>query len=492
MEILLNLPNFILNLFTFTTVLIILSGVFLGILLGALPGFGSAQSLAILFPLTFIMSTSDSLIFLLAVYSAAEYGGSIPAILIKTPGTPANAISILDGYTMAQKGEPKRALQVSLISGVIGGLTSTLIFIVSGTTLAYFGLKFGPGEMFALGIFGLSIIGTFFGKNIAKGFFATGLGLLLATVGTSGFGGMRFVFDQAYLMDGIPLVVIVIGLLACPEAFKLLVDSKNEKKVDKKNFFQKLDKGFRLSFIKRLIPTWIRCSLLGTLIGAIPGAGAAIGSMIAYTQERKWSKLSDKFGTGIDEGIAAPETANNSVVAGTLIPTLALGIPGSGAAAILIGLMISKGVVPGPFLFVDEKNLISLIFGGLIFTNLFLLCIGFFATNLFAKVTSISKKRLGCFVMILIIIGTYSYSNYGAHVLMALILGFLGYVFMKVNIPPIPIVLGFVMSPIIEQNLNRALTIHNGDLTNVLFRPITMTILFLALITIIYGVTTRR
>ena len=141
---------------------------------------------------------------------------------------------------------------------------------------------------------------------------------------------------------------------------------------------------------------------------------------------------------------------------------------------------------------VDEKNLISLIFGGLIFTNIFLLCIGFFATNLFAKVTSISKKRLGCFVMILIIIGTYSYSNYGAHVLMALILGFLGYIFIKVNIPPIPIVLGFVMSPIIEQNLNRALTIHNGDLTNVLFRPITLTILFLALITIIYGVTTRR
>ena len=234
MDILFNLPNFISNIFTITTVLIIISGVFLGILLGALPGFGSAQSLAILFPLTFVMSTSDSLIFLLAVYSAAEYGGSIPAILIKTPGTPANAISILDGYTMAQKGEPKRALQVSLVSGVFGGLTSTIIFIISGTTLAYFGLKFGPGEMFALGIFGLSIIGTFFGKNIVKGFFATGLGLLLATVGTSGFGGMRFVFDQAFLMDGIPLVVIVIGLLACPEAFKLLIDSKNEQKVKNK------------------------------------------------------------------------------------------------------------------------------------------------------------------------------------------------------------------------------------------------------------------
>ena len=492
MELLINLPNFIFNVFTLTTIIIIISGVFLGIVLGALPGFGSAQSLAILFPLTFVMSTSDSLIFLLAVYSAAEYGGSIPAILIKTPGTPANAISMLDGYTMAQKGQPKRALQVSLVSGVFGGLTSTLIFIVSGTTLAYFGLKFGPGEMFALGIFGLSIIGTFFGKNIAKGFFATGIGLLLATVGTSGFGGMRFVFNQAYLMDGIPLVVIVIGLLACPEAFKLLIDSKNEIAKKKDNFFKSKDEGFKFSFIKRLLPTWLRCSLLGTLIGAIPGAGAAIGSMIAYTQEKKWSKIGEKFGTGVDEGIAAPETANNSVVAGTLIPTLALGIPGSGAAAILIGLMISKGVVPGPFLFVDEKNLISLIFGGLIVTNIFLFSVGFFATNLFSKVTSISKKKLGCFVMILIIIGTYSYSNYGAHVIMSLILGFIGYIFLKVNIPAIPIVLGFVMGPIIEQNLNRALTIHNGDLTNVLYRPITLTILLLAVLTIIYGIKSKR
>ena len=346
--------------------------------------------------------------------------------------------------------------------------------------------------MFALGIFGLSIIGTFFGKNIAKGFFATGIGLLLATVGTSGFGGMRFVFNQAYLMDGIPLVVIVIGLLACPEAFKLLIDSKNEIAKKKDNFFKSKDEGFKFSFIKRLLPTWLRCSLLGTLIGAIPGAGAAIGSMIAYTQEKKWSKIGEKFGTGVDEGIAAPETANNSVVAGTLIPTLALGIPGSGAAAILIGLMISKGVVPGPFLFVDEKNLISLIFGGLIVTNIFLFSVGFFATNLFSKVTSISKKKLGCFVMILIIIGTYSYSNYGAHVIMSLILGFIGYIFLKVNIPAIPIVLGFVMGPIIEQNLNRALTIHNGDLTNVLYRPITLTILLLAVLTIIYGIKSKR
>ena len=491
MEILFNLPNFVLNIFTLTTVLVIISGVFLGIILGALPGFGSAQSLAILFPLTFVMSTPDALIFLLAVYSAAEYGGSIPAILIKTPGTPANAISIFDGYTMAQNGQPKRALQVSLISGVIGGLTSTIIFIISGTTLAYFGLKFGPGEMFALGIFGLSIIGTFFGKNIVKGFFATGLGLLLATIGISGFGGVRFAFNQAYLIDGIPLVVIVIGLLACPEAFKLLIESKNELKKNEKLFKESKNDGFKLSQIKNLIPTWIRCSMLGTFIGAIPGAGAAIGSMIAYSQEKKWCKNGEKFGSGIDEGIAAPETANNSVVAGTLIPTLALGIPGSGAAAILIGLMISKGVVPGPFLFVDEKDLISLIFGGLIFTNIFLLIIGFSATNLFAKVTKISKKKLGCFVLLLIIIGTYSYSNYSAHVVMSLILGCLGYIFLKINIPSIPIVLGFVMGPIIEQNLNRALTIHNGDLTIVLFRPITITILIFAVLTILYGIKTR-
>ncbi|MBT3764761.1 MAG: tripartite tricarboxylate transporter permease, partial [Rhodospirillales bacterium] len=333
---------------------ILLLGIILGILLGALPGFGSSQSMALLFPMTFAMSPEHAILFFIAVYSAAEYGGSVPAILIRTPGTPAQAVTVLDGYAMTRKGLAGKALKISLISGVLGGLISTMIFIVGATSLAEIGLQFGPGEMFALGIFGLSIIGTFFGKSPAKGFLAAGIGLMMGTIGSSGFGGLRFTFDQGYLMDGLPLIVVVIGLLAAPEGFRLLVDHRktieptiatvDAEELKEKNKITSLD-------IRRLIPTWIRCSLIGTAIGIIPGAGASVGSLVAYNEEKRWSKRGDQFGTGVEEGLAAPEISNNSVVAGTLVPSLTLGIPGSGAAAILLGVLITKGVVPGPMLF---------------------------------------------------------------------------------------------------------------------------------------------
>ena len=277
MDVFSSFPNALVGLVTLQSLTIILAGVAAGIILGALPGFGSAQSLALLFPLTFAMATDHGILFLLAVYSAAEYGGSIPAILIRTPGTPAQSVTVLDGYVMSQKGLAKRALRISLYSGVIGGLTSTIIFLLTGTTLAYFGLQFGPGEMFALGLFGLSIIGSFFGRNVAYGFLATGIGLLMATAGSSGFGGIRFSFGQSYLADGFPLVVVIIGLLAGPEAFRLLIEHRNtvEKGVLAAAQSDELRERNRLTGADymALLPTWIRCSLLGTAIGVIPGAG---------------------------------------------------------------------------------------------------------------------------------------------------------------------------------------------------------------------------
>lgn len=470
---------------------IIFLGIVLGILLGALPGFGSSQSMALLFPMTFAMSPEHAMLFFVAVYSAAEYGGSIPAILIRTPGTPAQAMTVLDGYGMTRKGLAGKALKISLVSGVLGGLISTMIFIIGATSLAEIGLQFGPGEMFALGVFGLSIIGTFFGKSPAKGFLAAGIGLLMGTIGSSGFGGLRFTFDQGYLMDGIPLIVVVMGLLAVPEGFRLLVDHRKTietpiaavdvHELKEKNKLTALD-------IKRLIPTWIRCSLIGTAIGAIPGAGASVGSLVAYNEEKRWSKRGDQFGTGIEEGLAAPEIANNSVVAGTLVPTLTLGIPGSGAAAILLGVLITKGVVPGPMLFEEQPQFIMTVFLGLIVGNLIMLSIGLVGARSFAHIAKIPRRILGPFVMILIIIGTYAYANYNAHVVMVLVIGAIAYYFDKLSIPPVPIVLAFVMGPIIELNMNRAMTIHQGDMMMVLTRPISVTILLASLATIYFGI----
>ncbi|NRB18851.1 MAG: tripartite tricarboxylate transporter permease [Rhodobacteraceae bacterium] len=481
----------LLNMGSIPVLIAIIGGVTLGVVLGALPGFGSSQSLALLFPLTFAMPADVAIIFFLAVYSAAEYGGSIPAILIRTPGTPAQAVTVLDGYTLAQKGYPNRALKISLVSGVIGGITSTLIFIFIGGWIASMALEFGPGEMFALGIFGLSVIGSFFGRDPTRGFLAAGLGLFLSTIGSSDFGGMRFTFDQAFLTDGIPLVVIIIAFLAGPEALRLLINHR--KTVEKPKTVltrdgNKTDDRFRKSDIRRLIPTWIRGSLIGTAIGAIPGAGASIGSLIAYGEEKRWSKRpKEEFGTGIPEGIAAPETANNAVVAGTLVPSLTLGIPGSGSAAILLSVLISKGVVPGPLLFGAEPELIASIFVGLLFINFWLLVLGLIYTRGFAYVSNVARRILGPFVFILILLGTYAYANYTAHVMLVIVLSLVAYWMVKIDIPVVPVVLAFVMGPIIESNLSRAMTIHVGDLSVVLSRPITIVILLLALATFLYS-----
>jgi putative tricarboxylic transport membrane protein len=473
--------------------LIMFGGVSIGVVLGALPGFGSSQSLALLFPLSFVMTVDQSILFFLAVYSAVEYGSSIPAILIRTPGSGASAITVLDGYTMARQGLAKKALRISLYSAVIGGTTSTLIFIVAGTTLGKAALLFGSSELFAIGVFGLAIVGSFFGKDPLRGFLATGIGLSMATVGSSGFGGVRFTFDQSFLIDGIPLVVVIIAFLAGPEAFRLLVDHRrtveNQGKVFDATVSNEENKISK-SLVRKLIPTWLRGSALGTAVGIIPGAGASVGALLAYSEEKRWSKHPEKFGTGIPEGVAAPEVANNAVVAGTLVPTLTLAIPGSGGAAILLGVLISKGVVPGPNLFRDQGEFVMTVFMGLFVINAFILITGLFGTRVFSLVARVPLRVLGPFVMLLIIAGSYAIGNYTAHIVMVLVLGAVAYIFEKVDIPVVPIVLAFIMGPIIERNLSRAMTLTGGALEEVFLRPITLVILLLAVGTFAYSIST--
>jgi putative tricarboxylic transport membrane protein len=466
------------------------AGVTVGIILGAMPGFGSSQALALLFPLTFAMSIDQAVLFFLAVYSAVEYGSSIPAILIRTPGSGASAITVLDGYTMARKGLARKALRISLYSGVIGGIVSTLIFLVAGTSLGHLALKFGPGELFAVGVFGLSIVASFFGRDAARGFLAAGIGLLLGSVGSSAFGGLRFTFDQPYLTDGIPLVVIIIAFLAGPEAIRLLVEHRRTIEDSDINDASGRGADNRITpqEAKALIPCLIRSSLIGTAVGVVPGAGASVAAMLAYSEERRWSEHPEKFGTGINEGIAAPECSNNAVVAGTLVPSLSLGIPGSGGAAILLGVLISKGVVPGPLLFRDHGTFVMTVFVGLLAVNVMMLIVGLIGNRPFGLVAKVPLRVLGPFVLLLIVVGTYAYANYTSHVVMVLVLSVIAYHFEKIGIPVVPIVLAYIMGPIIEQNLNRALTISAGDVWVVLTRPITATILILALATAIYSI----
>ncbi len=468
------------------SLLVIALGVLAGVIMGILPGFGGSQALALMFPFTFIMSPPAAILFMVSVYSAAEYGGSIPAILIRTPGTTAAAMTVLDGYPMAQRGEAHRALMISISSGVFGGIVSSLIFVVAATALAWVGLQFGPSEMFALGLLGLAIIGSFVGNNPTKGFIAAALGLLLSTVGESPFGSVRFNFDQSYLNDGIPLIVMIISMLAAPEIFRLMgltSAADEEARLGSMTVLSGKGSGFGISDFVRLLPTMLRGSLIGTGIGAIPGPGPTVGTVIAYNEEKRWSKRSDEFGTGVEEGIAAPESANNAVVAGAMVPALALGIPGSGAIAVLIGVLVSKNIVPGPTLFTENGPLVMAIFIGLIVCNLFLLLCGIVGIKYFAKIVEVPGRILGPFVMVMLIIGAYAHANNIAHSAMVIILGGLAYWMDKFKFSTIPVILGFVMGPIIELNLNRAMVIHQGDVLTIIARPITLTILSLAIIT---------
>ncbi|WP_265516831.1 tripartite tricarboxylate transporter permease [Nitratireductor luteus] len=465
-------------------------GIILGVAFGVLPGFGGSQALALLFPFSFLMSPETAVMFMLAVYCAAEYGGSIPAILIRTPGTTAAVMTILDGAPMAANGRPRRALTISIAAGVTGGIISTFAFILLSSSLAWVGLKFGPGELFAVGVFGLSIVGSFVGADPLKGFLGATIGLLLATVGDSSFGGTRFVFDQPYLYDGVPLIVMIVAMLAGPEAFRLMARLRDftpsAAVPDASSNSASGDKLSLTDYIK-LMPTMIRGGLIGTVVGAIPGPGPTMAAVLAYNEERRWSKKPQKFGTGVDEGIAAPESSNNAVVAGALVPALALGIPGSGAIAILLGVLISKGITPGPALFSEGGPLVMAVFIGLLMANVILLVVGFFGLRLFVPIARVPAGVLGPFVMALLLIGVYAYDNSFSHVVMLVALGSFAFLLDKFGVSTLPVILGFVMGPIIETNLGRALIIHRGDLWAVVSGPITATLLVISAVAVVWS-----
>ena len=467
---------------------LIVLGVFIGTAFGILPGFGGSQALALTFPFTFFMEPASAVMFMLSIYSGAEYGGSIPAILIKTPGTSAAIMTMLDGSPMALKGRPRRALQISNVSGVVGGLLSSVIFIFTASGLAWVGLQFGPSELFAVGLLGLTIVGGFVGKEPVKAFIGCTLGLLLATVGDSSFGGTRLTFDQPFLYDGIPLIVMIMAFLAAPEAMRLMLaafaaarEDHGERSVAADDLVKSgANDGFGFRDVPKILPAALRGGLIGTAVGALPGPGPTVAAVLAYNEEKRWSKQRDLFGTGVDDAIAAPESSNNAVVAGALVPALALGVPGTGAIAILLGVLVSKGIVPGPTLFTQGGPLAMAIFIGLILCNIALLLVGWFGIRFFVPIAYVPAKILAPFVLTLLVVGAYAYDNSVVQVVMFLVLGGFAIILDKFGFSPLPVILGFVMGPIIETNLGRALIINRGDFVAAMSHPIALGLLVLA------------
>lgn len=458
----------------------IVMGVGAGICIGALPGLTATMGVTLLLPLTFGMEATQGILLLLGIYIGAIYGGSISAILLKIPGTPASAATAIDGYEFSKRGESGRALGIATFSSFIGGIISCIILWLTAPILAKFALKFSSAEYFMLAIFGLTIIVSISGKSMEKGLICGLIGILISMVGVDKITGyLRFTFDSPNLLSGISYIPIMIGLFAMSQAFLTIEDIYHKEKIDKKITNMFLTKKDLFTCLK----TAPFAGVIGTIIGIIPGAGADIGAFVSYNEVKRFSKHPEKFGTGIPEAIAASEGGNNGVTGGAMIPMLTLGIPGDAVAAIMIGALTIQGLQPGPLLFKNNPEMIYTIFAGLFVANIIMLILGFSCLRLFTKVLSIPKQVLTPIIFTLCLIGSYAINNNFFDVGVMLFSGIVGYFMHKVDIPASPAILGLILGPMAESHYRTALLKSSGNY-NVFFEsPISLFFIFMIVIT---------
>lgn len=435
-------------------------GVAWGILGGALPGISPSITMALVLPFTYGMDPGAAIVLLAATYVGAEYGGSIPAILINTPGTNAAAATVLDGYEMQKQGRGGEALGISLYSGVLGGLFGLTMLVLLTEPLARVALSFTPMAYFALGVLGLSVIASLAGESLIKGMAAGIIGLMIATVGSDPISGIpRFTFDQADLLDGIPPILVMVGLFAVSEL--LQQSSMGE--------WRKTDRNMtRLRFPnaalrRRLIKPQLFGSVIGTFEGVMPGAGGTIASFMSYNEARRWSRNREEFGKGSPEGVAAPETANNTVAATALVPVLSFGIPGSNSAAILLGGLLVHGIIPGPRLFTENGDVILGLYAGLFVASLSLLVLGMLILPVCLWLVNRPKAYLMAFIYALIFSGVYSIDYSLFDLALVLGAGTIGLTMRLVGLPFLPAVLGVVLGYLVESNYRRSLVLSGGD-----------------------------
>ncbi|EAX48875.1 protein of unknown function DUF112, transmembrane [Thermosinus carboxydivorans Nor1] len=479
----------------FTTVLqpsmllIIAAGVLGGIIIGALPGLTATMGVALLVPLTFGMNAVAGLVLLVGIYCGAIYGGSISAILLRTPGTPAAAATVIEGYMLAQKGQAGKALGMSTIASFCGGMFSALALTFIAPQLAKVALSFGPPEYFALALFGLSIISSISGDQVLKGLAAGFFGLLLATIGMDPITGYpRFTFDNANLLSGISFIPVLIGLFAVAEAL-----ATTEAMIKNLNIDVKIAGNLpTLAELKQCAKTILKGSAIGTFIGIIPGAGADIAAFVSYGECKRSSRDSDKFGTGVLEGVAAPESANNGVTGGALVPLLTLGVPGDAVAAVMLGALMLQGLKPGPMLFKDNADVVYSLFAGLMLANVFMLLFGLFGIKYIAKVVTVPKPILTPIIFILCVVGSYAINNSLFDVLVMMVFGVIGYLMQKLKFPISPIVLALILGPMAEGEFRRSLVMSQGDPSIFFTRPICLVFFALAAISIVGSYVAQR
>ncbi|KZC98808.1 tripartite tricarboxylate transporter permease [Oceanibaculum pacificum] len=471
------------NVLSLTNILAICIGTLLGLFVGAMPGLSATMALALLLPLTFSFPPATGLSMMASLYLAAMYGGSVAAILLRTPGTPAAAATVLDGYPMAEQGKAGRALGISLTASLVGGVLSGFALLTIAPLLGKIVLEFGPVELFAIAVLGIAIIGSLSQGSAVKGLFSGALGLLLAMIGMDPTTGTpRFTMDNINLFSGIPFTVALIGLFSVPQAIRLIQESGETKKVVSKIKDRLLPP---LPDFIRLLPNMLRSSVIGILTGLIPGTGGDTASWFAYNEAKRFSKDPKSFGGGNPAGIAAAESANNAVVGGALVPTIALGIPGSSSAAVLLGGLMVHGILPGPTLMTEYGDVTYTLIWAVIFANVALFVLGMAFTRLCVYVTQVPNLVVAPVIIVLCVIGSFAINNNMFDVYLMLAFGFLGYIFDRLNIPPAPMVIGLILGHLLDMSLNQSLLIGQGSWGVFLDSPIAATLLAIAAFTIL-------
>ncbi|MBI3003184.1 MAG: tripartite tricarboxylate transporter permease [candidate division NC10 bacterium] len=469
MEILASLTKGFGVALTPVNLLFTLIGTAAGTVIGVLPGIGPVAGVAMLIPFSYGMNPTTAMIMMAGVYYGAMYGGSTTAILLNLPGESSSVVTCLDGYQMARQGRAGPALGMAAFSSFIGGTLSVVGLMVLAPLLAAFALRFGPPEYFALALLGITLITSLGGRSPLKGLLAGAFGVFLGTLGTDPMSAVeRYTFDQAFLADGLSFVSVSVGLFAVAEVLE--------------NAERGLQATVPRQAIANLLPTlpdWVasrwailRGAVIGFVIGVLPGAGATIASLVSYTVEKRCSRHPERFGTGVIEGVAAPEGANNAATGGALVPLLTLGIPGSGTTAVMLGALMIQGLRPGPLLFERQPDFVWGLIASMYVGNVMLLVLNLPLVGLWARLLTVPSRVLLPLILTFSVVGVFSVSNHVGEVWVMLGFGVIGYGMRKAHIPAAPVVLALVLTPLLETALQQSLQMSRGSFGILFTRPI--------------------
>jgi len=464
------------TLFSIQGIFFILLGTALGIFVGAIPGLTGVMLIALVLPLTYTMDSHLALTLLIAIYVGAISGGMVTSTLLRMPGTPASIVTTFDGYPMAKKGQPERALGLGVMASFVGGLISWGFLVLLAKPIAKLSLNFGPWEYFTLVLMALVLIATIGGKSLSKSLFAGFLGILLSMPGMAAATGQtRLTFNLPELNDGFKLLPVLIGLFAVNQIFREIINSR---KTSKAPAIHTTGAKIRLKDFAQHGVNMVRSSIIGTWIGLLPGIGANIGSVTSYSVAKSTSKEPEKFGTGHEDGVVAAESANNATIGGALIPLVAMGIPGSVVEAVLLGALIVHGLQPGPRLFTESPSMVYTIMGATVLANFAMAAIMLVSMRFLAKLAKIPLPYLMPLILAFCIIGSFALNNRVFDIWVMLGFGLLGFLLESKNIPLAPFVIGFVLGPIAEENLTVALLSE----TPIFTRPISIVFIAVAVI----------